>query len=297
MQQLTKISTSKSNLRFKLVALFSNLRIQNVLLLVLAQILASKYIFAQDQSWSEIFSDFNLIGIIFSTVCAVSAGYLINNFYDFEADLINRPVKTSLENSIAQRKKLALYFFLNLLAFLVSLNISWRAGLFFASYIFVIWLYSHKLKSFPIIGILSAALLQLLPFFVIFVYYRNFSKIIFVHATFLFLLILLKELIKSLENLDGDEVSNRYSFAVIYGIEISKRLFTFLTVLMLIPLFYLLNYQDIGYMKLFFGLAYGSLLVGNVILYRYRDKRSILSLHFLLRLLLVMGVLSIVLLK
>jgi 4-hydroxybenzoate polyprenyltransferase len=297
MQELTDISTYKSNLRFKLVALFSNLRIQNVLLLVLAQVLASKYIFAQGKTWSEIFRDYNLIGIVFATVCAVSAGYLINNFYDFEADLINRPVKTSLENSIAQRKKLILYFFLNLMAFLVSLNISWRAGLFFASYIFVIWFYSHKLKSFPIIGIFTAALLQLLPFFVIFIYYRNFSKIIFVHATFLFLLILLKELIKSIENLDGDEVSNRYSFAVIYGVKLSKQLFTFLTLLMLVPLFYLLNYQEIGYMKLFFGLAYGSLLVANVILYQYSGKRSVLYLHFLLRLLLVLGVLSIVLLK
>ena len=66
-------------------------------------------------------------------------------------------------------------FLLNFSGFVFGFLVSWRAALFFAVYIFLIWLYSHKLKKQPLTGMFSGAILALLPFFAVFVYYKNFS--------------------------------------------------------------------------------------------------------------------------
>ena len=110
-----------------------------------------------------------------------------------------------------------LYFFLNFTGFLFGYLVSWRAALFFAVYTFAIWFYSHKLKKYPFLGLFSATVLTILPFFAIFIYYKNFSKIIFVHAIFLFLVLMVRELIKDLQNLKGALANNYSTFPVTYG--------------------------------------------------------------------------------
>ena len=149
-------------------------------------------------------------------MCVVASGYLINNFYDSKLDRINRPLKAGVDNYVKQSIKLKLYFTLNFLGFVFGLLISVRAALFFAIYIFVIWLYSHKLKKYPLAGLLSATFLTILPFFAIFVYYKNFSKIIFIHAIFLFLVIMVRELLKDLQSMKGAIINSYETFPVAY---------------------------------------------------------------------------------
>jgi len=286
-----------TSLKVKFAALFSNIRGFNLLLLISAQFLAAIFIFSEGSSLYDVLTDINLWVIVFSTICVVSAGYIINNFYDFESDLINRPFKTSLENQIEQKTKLKLYFLLNFAGFAAGFLISWKASLFFAFYIFLIWLYSHKLKSMPILGFVSVAILQLLPFFVIFVYYRNFSTIIFAHASFLFFLILMKELVKGLENQAGDEIQDRNSLSIVYGDRFSKLLYSLLTLLILNPVYYMLKFEPVGKMTYYFYASYLILIVSNVLLYKASSKSSLLLVHNILRVLLFIGVFSIVLIR
>ena len=60
-------------------------------------------------------------------------------------------------------------------------------------------------------------MLVITPFFAITVYYKNFSLEIFTHAIFLFFVILIKELIKDLENIKGDFTMNYKTIPVVYG--------------------------------------------------------------------------------
>ena len=50
-------------------------------------------------------------------------------------------------------------------------------------------------------GLFSASILSILPFFAIFIYYKNFSTIIFTYAAFLFFVLMIRELLKDLENI------------------------------------------------------------------------------------------------
>ena len=191
----------------KIFSLLSVIRGYNIFVLVLAQYLTSIFIFSPDVSGEKsirnVIFDLHFLYIVLASVCVVGAGYIINNFYDTKLDRINRPLKTGLDNYVKQETKLRLYFFLNFLGFLFFFFFSWKAGLFFAVYIFAIWFYSHKLKKYPFTGLLMVTILTVMPFFAIFIYYKNFSEVIFIHAIFLFLVIMARELIKELQNMKG----------------------------------------------------------------------------------------------
>lgn len=172
----------------KLLSMFSVVRGYNIFIIVLAQYLAAIFIFAPDKSLRETLLNPDLFLIVLATTCVIAAGYIINNFYDVKKDVINKPIKTKIDSIVSQKVKLNSYFVLNFIGFLFGLLVSWRAAVFFSVYIFLIWLYSHKLKKYPLTRLISASVLALWPFFAIFVYFKNFSTIIFTHALFLLVL-------------------------------------------------------------------------------------------------------------
>ena len=278
----------------KAFSLISVVRGYNILVLILAQYLASIFIFSPEKSISHVIFDLHLHYIVLATVCVVAAGYIINNFYDDKVDRINRPLKTGLDNYVRQETKLRLYFFLNFVGFLFGFFVSWKAGLFFAVYIFGIWFYSHKLKKYPFTGLISATSLTLMPFFVIFVYYKNFSEIIFIHAIFLFLVIMVRELIKDLQNMKGAIANNYDTFPIVYGEKKTKQLSILLLFLTLIPIFFLFQYPALSYMKYYFYFAIVSLLFLAFYLWKSTERNQYRFLHNVLKILLLIGVFCLV---
>tara|TARA_R110001632_G_scaffold6324_2_gene25733 strand:- start:933 stop:1850 length:918 start_codon:yes stop_codon:yes gene_type:complete len=287
-------STKKVSLFYKFFSLLSVVRGYNISVLVIAQYLASIYIFSPEKSLRNVVFDLHLFFIVFATVCVVAGGYIINNFYDVKADKINRPYKAGLDSYVKQETKLSLYFTLNFIGFVFGFLVSWRAALFFSIYIFAIWFYSHKLKRYPLTGLISATIITILPFFVIFVYFKNFSNIIFVHAIFLFLMIMVRELIKDLENLKGAVASNYKTFPVAYGEKNTKLISIGLLLMTLVPVIFLLNYPAITYMRYYFYVALVSLIIIGTVLLKSSRKQHYTILHTTLKVLLLIGVLSLV---
>ncbi|WP_420401008.1 geranylgeranylglycerol-phosphate geranylgeranyltransferase [Flagellimonas sp.] len=280
---------------FKLLSLFSVVRGYNILVITLAQYLASIFILSPQTSLREVVLDLNLFLIVTASGLVIASGYIINNFYDAEKDLINKPRKSMLDRLVSQRFKLTTYFILNFLAVLAASYISFRAVLFFSSYIFGIWLYSHKLKRVPFLGNLVSASLAIAPFFVVFVYYGNFETVIFVHALFLFLLILAREMIKDLENMAGDMAQNYKTIPILYGPKVSKVIIGFLIVLTLVPALLLIKSFDVGYMHLYFIACIVLLGLFIILLWKARGKKHYVWLHNILKFIIVAGVISILL--
>jgi len=285
-------SSKPTSVLYKLLSLLSVVRGYNVLVLVLAQYLAALFIFSPNRSLRVVVLDYKLFFIVLASVFVVSAGYIINNFYDVKADRINRPIKAHLDQFVSQRTKLQIYFLFNFLGFLFGWFISWRAALFFAIYIFAIWLYSHKLKKHPFIGLVSASVLTISPFFAIFVYYKNFTKIIFVHASFLFFVLLLRQLIKDLGNLRGAVANNYSTYPVKYGERKTRKLGILFIILTFFPTYVLMNYPSVGYMKYYFLISIIVLVFIGYFLWKSNLKRHYVLLHNILKLMLLAGILS-----
>lgn len=275
--------------------MFSVVRGYNILIVVFAQYLTAIYILAHDKPLKQVVFDLKLLMLVLASAATIAGGYIINSFYDSEKDLINRPIKSRLDRLVSQNTKLSFYFVLNFSAVIMASYVSFKAVIFFSMYIFGIWFYSHKLKRLPFIGNLTSAILTITPFFAIFMYYKNFEKVIFVHAIFLFLMIAMRELTKDLENLKGDIAQNYITIPVAYGEKTSKIILTLLAVLTLVPTYLLLFRFQVGHMYLFFYLSSFLLVVFLLLLWLSKTKIQYLILHNILKFIILAGVFSILL--
>lgn len=292
------MASRKSRLTLmKILSLFSVVRGYNIPIIALAQYLSAIFILDRESRALDVILDINLFLIVLASSLTIASGYIINNFYDAQKDLINRPKKSMLDRLVSQQTKLNVYFGLNFLVVLLAFMVSWRAVIFFSGYIFLIWFYSHKLKRYPVIGNLTAALLAVLPFFGILMYFKNFYEVIFAHATFLYLLILIRELIKDLENIPGDLANDYRTIPVMFGEKVSKYIITLLTFLTIIPVYLLVDVYDVGYMDIYFYAGMIVIIIFLLKLWGAAGQKQYLQLHNILKILIVAGVFSIVLIE
>lgn len=282
---------------YKSLSLLSVIRGFNVLVIILAQYFTSIFILSENQTLKNILFDSSLLCIVLASAISIASGYIINNFYDSEKDLINRPQKSQLDRLVSQQKKLIIYFIFNFVTVIIASYVSFRAVLFFSAYIFGIWFYSHKLKKLPLIGNLAATFLAILPFFAIFIYYKNYDSVIFLHAIFLLLIIFMRELVKDLENLKGDMASGYNTIPVVYGEKTSKSILYSVIVASIITTLILIKYFPLGYMHYFFWLGISTLVLFSVLLHYANKKRQYVLLHNLLKFIIVAGVFSILLIN
>jgi 4-hydroxybenzoate polyprenyltransferase len=293
----------------KIISLFSVVRGYNIPIIALAQYLSAIFILAPEKRALSILLDFQLFIIVLASSLTIASGYIINSFYDSKKDLINKPNKSQLDRLVSQKTKLQVYFSLNFFVALIAFFVSFRAVLFFSVYIFLIWFYSHKIKKYPLVGNLMAALLAVLPFFGILLYFylkmplyeieSNSGKlaVILSHGAFLFLLILIREMIKDLENLKGDFANDYKTIPIIYGEEVSKKIITGLALLTVIPVYFLINVYDVGYMDIYFYSGFIIMIFFLVYLWKWETKERYVLLHNVLKFLIVAGVFCIVLIN
>lgn len=293
----------------KMASLFSVIRGYNIPVIILAQYLSAIFILAPEKKPLAILLDVNLFLLVFASAITIASGYIINNFYDSKKDLINRPNKSMLDRLVSQSTKLQVYFALNFIAATLGLIVSWKAFLFFSTYIFLIWFYSHKIKKYPVLGNLTATIMAVIPFFALtlhFYYSLSFEDlishkshfaVIFTHATFLFLLLLIREMIKDLENIKGDLVNDYQTIPIRFGEKISKQIITILCLLTIVPVYILIEIYEIGYMDIYFYTAFIVLIFFLKYLWKSNTKERYLMLHNLLKFLIVTGVFSIVLIN
>ena len=281
----------------KFIGLFSVVRGYNIMMICIAQYLTAIFILSR-QPLRQVLLDPRLFAIVLAGALAVAGGYIINAFYDQEKDLINKPTRSLMERMVGQHTKLSLYFILNFLSVIVASYVSFRAVLFFSIYIFMMWFYSHRIKKIVLVGNIVSGILSIIPFFAIFVYYHNFQKIIFVHAAFLYYLLLAKDFVKDLQNIKGDFALGYHTIATDYGERSSKQLITVLIGLTLVCIYFLTAFPDTGSMKYYFILTAIILLGGFLpILWKGRTQIHYAFLRNLLKVIIVVGVFCIALIR
>ena len=269
----------------------------NLAMIVVAQYITAIFIMAPKQSFSGVLLDRSLFALIIASVVSIASGYIINNFYDSEKDSINRPQQVTVEQIVSQNTKLMLYFVLNILVIIAASYVSFRAVMFFSVYIFGIWFYSHKIKKRPLIGNLTSAILTITPFFAIFLYYKNFSSLIFVFGFYLFLILSMRELVKDLQNLKGDLLQNYNTIPVIYGEKYSKLMILILTVCNVSVTVFLLKFYVLERMDYFFYASISLLFTVLLLLQKAQSRQQYSRIQIILKFLVLLGVFSIVLLN
>jgi len=109
--------------------------------------------------------------------------------------------------------------------------------------------------------------------------------------------LLIREMIKDLENLKGDLANNYKTIPIVYGENTAKKIITVLAFCTVIPVYILIEIYDVGYMDVYFYSCLIVLIFFLLSLQKASSKEAFLRLHNLLKLLIVAGVFCIVLIN
>ncbi|MGV4438460.1 geranylgeranylglycerol-phosphate geranylgeranyltransferase [Ornithobacterium rhinotracheale] len=281
----------------KLLALFAVIRSYNVAILVLAMYFAAFFIFAKGDSLSQFFRNVEIHYIIISTALSVSAGYIINNFYDLDKDQIARPIMAYLAKFVSQNFKLITYLFLNSLALIFAFLASWRVAIFILVFQFLTWFYCHKLNKIVFINNLSSTVLALFPFLALFLYFNNYSAVIFVHGAFLGLNLLTLDIEKDFLTQRADSIYEYQTLPTVLGTRKAKLILNLLLLLTAVVAFLLAHFDGVGNMSYYFysvGVVFFAL---PYFILKAKSKKEWHLLHFVLKILLWIGVLSLAWIK
>lgn len=201
----------------KSAALLSLIRWYNVLLTMIAQYFAAFFVYNAAGDFSQTFFDYKLHLIVASTAFLIAAGFIINSFYDFEKDLINKKGKIIFSKLVSRETCLNAYVFLLFFGLLIGFIASFKIFIFMLAFSFGLWFYSHKLKRYPLIKEIGAALLTVTSFFSIMLHYGALNKVVFVFGVFFFLVVFIREFVKDQQSIKGDVLYGVNSFAVTLG--------------------------------------------------------------------------------
>lgn len=181
------------------------------------------FLFAQEEDFHKAVFDAKIHGIIFCSVVSIAAGGIINAFYDWEKDRLQKPFRSRLQSFLQQKYFLYSYIFLNIISLGVACFLSFRIFLFFLFYQFMMWFYSHKLSKIVLLNNLTYVSLSLYPFFGILVYYQHFSVKLFWMASYLFALLLVIDIMKDILTIRTDKFFMYHTFPNTMGIKFTVK--------------------------------------------------------------------------
>ena len=183
--------------------------------------------------------------LVTATILVAAAGYAINDYFDTKTDMVNHPDTVIVGKSISKRTAIAIHSILNIAGVILGLAVSIRIGRPIFSLLFVLttgilWFYSTTYKRQLLIGnIIVAILTAIVPMIPLIFEYPLFqvyweSIVIYElklypmvywicgYAIFAFMLTLAREIIKDIEDFEGDSTYGRSTLPIRYGITTSR---------------------------------------------------------------------------
>ncbi|MCC1484265.1 geranylgeranylglycerol-phosphate geranylgeranyltransferase [Winogradskyella immobilis] len=254
--------------------------------------------------------------LVLATLCIAAAGYIINDIQDVEADKINKPDRVIIDTYISEKLATNLFIVLNVIGVVLGYILSYSVEQtnFFAIFIIVsglLYIYSTYLKSILLVGNIVISLIVALSIIIVGVFdilpvisdnNRDiqvfFFKLILDYAVFAFMINLLRELIKSIEDVDGDYKIGVQSLPIILGRERANKIVFILSVIPIICIiFYVVNnlfkqLVAVGYFLIF---VIAPLIYVTIKLYTAESKKDYHFTSSILKFVMLTGMLSILL--
>lgn len=292
---MNDISISNKTFPLKFIALLSTIRWYNILLSVIAQYLSAYAIGTKaGLDIYDIISDYKLHCIVLSSIFCLSSGFIINNFYDFEKDLINRPKSTLFNRIISKNTTLNLYLIFNLIALIIALMASFKIFIFFLFFTVALWFYSHKIQKIPFLKEFIASLLSVTSFFAVLLHFSKFYPFIFIFGLFFMTLVYSRELIKQFINYKGDVVFTISSIPVILGMEKSIYFTYFIfSVSVLLGFSTILIYTQYTIACYFIAISIITYIISFYLIYKHYFNQA----NLLFKIMLVAGIATILFIK
>jgi geranylgeranylglycerol-phosphate geranylgeranyltransferase len=177
-------------------------------------------------------------GVLIGSSAALigSGGNIINDILDQKTDKINRPDRPLPSGELTTKSATRLYIFCKISGVFLASIAGIVPALIAAFSSFILFFYSYSLKSIPLAGNLTVALLTGLVFVFGASAVNNYDNALFPFI-FSFLINLIREIVKDIEDVPGDSKTGITTFPVVFGVPLSKKLLTVLIVSLIIATF------------------------------------------------------------
>ncbi|WP_162051512.1 geranylgeranylglycerol-phosphate geranylgeranyltransferase [Pontibacter pamirensis] len=197
------------------------IRARNLVLVVLSQALVQACLLAAGVNWAKVLEP-GFLALTFSTVCIAAAGYIINDYYDVKIDAINKPERLLVGRIIRRRRAMFAHLILSFVGVAVGTLLMVRVGLINLGAVLLLWGYSARLKKLLLIGNIAIALLSASMLLVVAVYNDMLNKTTLGYALFAFLISLIREIIKDIEDMKGDATFDCRTLPIVVGMRGAK---------------------------------------------------------------------------
>lgn len=236
-------------------------RYQNLLMIILTQYLLRYFIiipFFNTEGIGLSFSDFHFFLLVLSTVLITAGGYVINDYCDLRIDRINKPDKIILGRLIPRRRAMVMHQLFSFTGVLIGFYLSWIVSSFKPALVFLfissaLWFYSVKFKHVYLIGNILIAMLSAFVLLIVWMFeffalksdglifisdIEQMKLLLWGFVIFTFLGSLSREIIKDMEDIEGDKRVGSRTIPAVSGIRFASIFVMTLIVLQIILMTY-----------------------------------------------------------
>ena len=242
----------------KLLDFFKLIRWKNLVIVALTQYLIRYTLLIPFVEFLSL-NNMQFLLLVISTVLVAAAGYIINDYFDILVDQLNER-KVIVGNTIKRREAMALHFIFSGLGVGIGFFLGWKVGMWNLGFINLfsasaLWFYSTHFKRNYLSGNLLISLLSALVLLIVAVYdilpasEQNdinaivIFKIICIYAAFAFITTLIREIVKDLEDLEGDQKMGYETYAIVSGKKKAKNIVQTLSLLTIFGVAWILHSQ------------------------------------------------------
>lgn len=294
------------------------IRYKNLLMLAFMQ-LVFRYGFLKLQNIPLALNEWQYALLVLSTVLIAGAGYVINNIMDQHTDWNNKPQDVIVGKSISETSAYNIYITLNCTGVAIGFYLSNSIDKPNLAALFVIiaatlYIYANSLKQIAIIGNIIVALLLSISVIIIGIFdlypvitienkplLGSIFSILLDYAIFAFMLNFIREIVKDLEDINGDYNQGMRTLPIIFGI---KRTLILVFILSLIPItaivYYIKTYLITNnlFPTIFYSLVFilAPLFFFAVKIWTAKTQKDFNQLSTLLKWILFFGICSILIL-
>lgn len=298
-----------------MLSILNLIRWKNLVLITITQCLI-KYALLAPFDVDMRLNGFGFTLLVLASVCIAAAGYIINDLQDIEADTVNKPEKVIINNTIKETLAFNLFIGFNIVGVGLGFYLSHVVGTpgFFVIFIILsalLYLYSTYLQYRPVIGnitisvvvacsILIVGVFELIP--VINQSNRDsqlfFFDILLDYAIFAFMINLLREMVKDIEDINGDHKAGMNTLPIAIGRERANWIaFVFSFIPIGATAYYVIAnlYKQQILVGYFLVLVIAPLIYTTIKLFSAETKKDYSHISTVLKIILFTGVLSLLL--
>jgi 4-hydroxybenzoate polyprenyltransferase len=275
---------------------FRLFRFANLCLILLTQVLV--YVCLRSDTPTVAIFDRSFLLFLLGTQLVSAAGYVINDYFDVKIDAINKPSRLVVGKYLKMRWAMMIHIVFNFTAIAIAFYLDWLLGFFFMLIAFLLWQYSVAWKRAFLIGNIVIALLLSMTLFSVYIFDQQLDLVLIgFYAVFAFFTGLIREILKDVEDMEGDRAFGCKTIPLVKGFRYTRTVLQGLTIVLLALLAFsviLFLFRGMMIYAVYFTVL---LIVPSVYFYvklgRSDKKRDYSVLSNLIKMIMLAGVLSV----